>query len=453
MGFDAEMTTTLVYGLAVAGRAVASELVSRGEKVILVDDLESEGNSEFARSLKSEIRIRPSSVDLAELLQQSDRVVPAPGVPETHKLFEASRRMQKPVMSEIELAYQIEQQTSSPRPMVAVTGTDGKTTTTLMAAAILNSAGKKSLAVGNTETPLIAALSSDAQAFSVECSSFRLAMTQTFRAKASVWLNFAPDHLDWHSSLNSYHEAKAKIWSHLMSSDVAVVPIHDQSITSVAKSSGARVVSFGADSGDYHVSNGVLTCPSGEILHCNEMARSLPHDVTNALAAAAITIEAGLANTSQVAQALQSFVNAPHRIEFVAESEGVRWFNDSKATSPHATSVALKSFESIVLIAGGKNKGLDLTEMAKNSEKVKAVVAIGSAAEEIAAAFSSVCEVQIAGSMRDAVNCANEFATSGDVVLLSPGCASYDWYKNYGERGTDFKNEVLTLIKNKQIKN
>ena len=106
-----------------------------------------------------------------------------------------------------------------------------------------------------------------------------------------------------------------------------------------------------------------------------------------------------------------------------------------------------------MLIAGGKNKGLDLTEMAKNSEKVKAVVAIGSAAEEIAAAFSSVCEVQIAGSMRDAVNCANEFATSGDVVLLSPGCASYDWYKNYGERGTDFKNEVLTLIKNKQIKN
>jgi len=447
------MTTTLVYGLAIAGRAVASELVSRGEKVILVDDIESSSHAEFARSLKSEIRIRPSSVELDDLLQQSDRVVPAPGVPETHNLFEASRRLQKPVMSEIELAYRIEQQSSSPRPMVAVTGTDGKTTTTLMAAAILNSAGKRTLAVGNTETPLIAALRTDAQAFSVECSSFRLALTQTFRAKASVWLNFAPDHLDWHSSLNSYHEAKAKIWAHLMSSDVAVVPMHDPSITKAAKSSGARVVSFGSDSGDYHVSNGVLTCPAGEILHRTEMARSLPHDVTNALAAAAITIEAGLANTSQVAQALRSFVNAPHRIEFVVESEGVRWFNDSKATSPHASSVALNSFDSIVLIAGGKNKDLDLTEMAKNSEKVKAVVAIGSAADEIAAAFSSVCQVQIAGSMRDAVDCASKFATSGDVVLLSPGCTSYDWYKNYGERGTDFKNEVLKLIKNKQIKN
>jgi UDP-N-acetylmuramoylalanine--D-glutamate ligase len=432
---------------------VASELVLRGEKVILVDDFESASLSEFARSLKSEIRIRPTSVELDALLQQSDRVVPAPGVPETHELFEVSRRMQKPLMSEIEVAYQIEQQSSSPRPMVAVTGTDGKTTTTLMAAAILNSAGKKSLAVGNTEIPLISALRSDAQAFSVECSSFRLALTQTFRAKASVWLNFAADHLDWHSSLNSYHEAKAKIWSHLMPSDVAVVPMHDQSIMKVAKSSGARVVSFGADSGDYHVSNGVLTCPSGEILHRSEMARSLPHDLTNALAAAAITIEAGLANRTQVAQALRSFVNAPHRIEFVAESGGVRWFNDSKATSPHASKVALNSFESIVLIAGGKNKDLDLTEMAKNSKSVKAVVAIGNAAAEIVKAFSGVCEVQIAGSMRDAVNCASKFAAHGDVVLLSPGCTSYDWYKNYGERGADFKNEVLKLIKNKQIKN
>lgn len=445
------MTTTLVYGLAIAGRAVASELVLRGEKVILVDDLESASLSEFARSLKSEIRFRPTSVELAELLQQSDRVVPAPGVPESHDLFEVSRRMQKPLISEIELAYQFEQQSSSPRPMVAVTGTDGKTTTTLMAATILNSAGKKSLAVGNTETPLIAALRSDAQVFSVECSSFRLALTQTFRANASVWLNFAADHLDWHSSLNSYHEAKAKIWSHLMPSDVAVVPIHAQSITNVAKTSGARVVSFGADSGDYHVSNGVLTCPSGEILHRSEMARSLPHDVTNALAAAAITIEAGLANRTQVAHALRSFVNAPHRIEFVAESEGVRWFNDSKATSPHASSVALNSFDSIVLIAGGKNKDLDLSDMAKTSKSVKAVVAIGSAAEEIAKAFSGVCEVQIAGSMRDAVSSASKFAASGDVVLLSPGCTSYDWYKNYGERGADFKIEVLKLIK--KIKN
>ena len=447
------MTTTLVYGLAIAGRAVATELVLRGEKVILVDDLQTDSSLEFAASLKSSIAFEPTASELAALLGQSDRVVPAPGIAESHQLFEASRQLQKPLLSEIELAYQFEQQSSAARPMVAVTGTDGKTTTTLMAAAMLNAAGHKSLAVGNTEIPLIAALSSDAQAFAVECSSFRLALTQTFRTTASVWLNLAPDHLDWHSSIDTYITAKAKLWANLLPSDVAVVPVRDELIARFAKKSGARVVSFGQDSADYHASNGVLTCPAGEILHSSEMARSLPHDVTNALAAAAITIESGLANCDQVAHALRSFINAPHRIEFVADNAEVRWFNDSKATSPHATSVALKSFKSIVLIAGGKNKDLDLAEIAKHAENVKAVVAIGKAAQEIAAAFSGVCEVRLATSMHDAVRCADQLATAGDVVLLSPGCTSYDWYKNYGERGVDFRNEVNALIKTKQNNN
>ncbi|NDD72172.1 MAG: UDP-N-acetylmuramoyl-L-alanine--D-glutamate ligase [Actinobacteria bacterium] len=444
------MTTTLVYGLAVAGRAVANELVLRGEKVILADDQQTDGHSEFARSMNSEIVFKPSVADLQAILGKVDRVSPAPGIAESHQLFEAARKLAKPMMSEIELAYRFEQDSSSPRPMVAVTGTDGKTTTTLMAAAILKSANHNAMAVGNTETPLIAALRTDADAFAVECSSFRLALTQTFRAKASVWLNFAPDHLDWHASFDAYQSAKAKIWAHLLSSDVAVVPAHDDVIAKFAQKSGAKVVSFGQNTGDYHASNGVLMCPSGEIMHSSEMARSLPHDVTNALAAAAITIESGLANRDQVARALRSFVNAPHRIEFTAEHGGVRWFNDSKATSPHASSVALKSFKSIVLIAGGKNKDLDLKAMSNYSENVKAVVAIGNAAQEIKSAFSGICEVRVANSMQEAVSCADQIAVSGDVVLLSPGCTSYDWYKNYGERGIDFKSKVQALIQSKR---
>lgn len=446
------MTTTLVYGLAVAGRAVANELVLRGEKVVLADDQQTDGHSEFARSMNSEIVFKPSDADLRAILGKVDRVSPAPGIAESHQLFEASRKLGKPMVSEIEIAYQYEQISASPRPMVAVTGTDGKTTTTLMATAMLNCAGHKALAVGNTETPLIAALRTDANAFAVECSSFRLALTQSFRAKASVWLNIAPDHLDWHASFDAYQTAKAKIWAHVSATDVAVVPVHDDVITKFAQNSGAKVVSFGQNAGDYHASNGVLTCPSGEIMHSSEMARGLPHDVTNALAAAAIAIESGLANCSQVAQALRSFVNAPHRIEFVAEHGGVRWFNDSKATSPHASSVALRSFESIVLIAGGKNKDLDLSAMASHAENVKAVVAIGQAAQEIKSAFAGTREVQVANSMNEAVNCADQFAASGDVVLLSPGCTSYDWYKNYGERGLDFKSKVHELIKSKQNK-
>ena len=450
---DAEMTVTLVYGLALAGRAVASELVSRGETVILVDDERNDSHTQFANELNSEISFKPTTEDLRAMVQQVDRVVPAPGIAESHALFAVSHDSNKPVMSEIELAYQFEQQTSNPRPMVAVTGTDGKTTTTLMATAMLNSANHKAVAVGNTETPLIAALRTDARAFAVECSSFRLAFTQTFRTKASVWLNLAPDHLDWHRSIDSYRAAKAKIWANLLDSDIAVVPEADKSIVKFAKDSNGRVVSFGKESGDYHALNGVLMSPIGEIMHVSEMARSLPHDVTNALAAAALTIESGLASCAQVADALRTFVNAPHRIEFVSECDGVRWFNDSKATSPHASSVALNSFDSIVLIAGGKNKDLDLSEMAAYPQNMKAVVAIGKAAKEIAKAFFGVCEVRTATSMREAVSFANDLARPGDVVLLSPGCTSYDWYKNYGERGVDFKNEVISLVNNnKKIK-
>ena len=446
----AEMTTTLVYGLAIAGRAVATELVARGENVILCDDIENQIHDSFAKTLNSRFMCKPSAEDLQGLIAESDRVVPAPGVSVSHQLFAVASKMNKVVMSEIELAYQFEQQTKKPRPMVAITGTDGKTTTTLMATAMLNSAKHKTLAVGNTETPLIAALRSDAQAFAVECSSFRLALTQSFRAQASVWLNLAPDHLDWHESLETYRMAKAKIWANLEQSDVAVVPVADKSISKFAEVSNGRVVSFGTDSGDYHCANGKLVSPHGEILHVNEMSRSLPHDVTNALAAAAISIESGLASCAQVAEALRTFENAPHRIEFVAESNGVRWFNDSKATSPHAVSVALKSFSSIVLIAGGKNKDLDLRKMADFPKNMKAVVAIGVAAKDIAKAFAGICEVRIANSMAEAIKHADELASSGDVVLLSPGCTSYDWYKNYGERGDDFKKEVKAMISLKQ---
>jgi UDP-N-acetylmuramoylalanine--D-glutamate ligase len=188
----------------------------------------------------------------------------------------------------------------------------------------------------------------------------------------------------------------------------------------------------------------------GRIMPISEMGRSLPHDVSNALAATAVCLEAGLANVADVASALQSFENAPHRIQFVGEKGGVRWFNDSKATSPHAVSVALNSFENIVLIAGGKNKGLDLSALAEQPSRMRAVVAIGDASDEVAHAFTGVCEIKRATSMQEAVNMADSFAQDGDVVLLSPGCTSYDWYANYGQRGEDFMKCVGKLLTGKE---
>ncbi|NQV97691.1 MAG: UDP-N-acetylmuramoyl-L-alanine--D-glutamate ligase [Acidimicrobiaceae bacterium] len=440
------MSITLVYGLAIAGQAVARALFARGENIILADDSVSDAHQSLARELGAQFVGSLETTELREIVKGVDRVVPAPGLPETHRVITVARQQNKPIFSEIELAYQFEQLKSKPREMVAVTGTDGKTTTTLMATEILNTAGFRSMAVGNTETPLIAALDSDAQVFAVECSSFRLAYTQSFRTKASVWLNLAPDHLDWHVSMDSYTSAKAQIWAHALDSDVAVVPFGNELIGEIAHRSLARVVSFGQQSGDYHARDGVLTTPDGPIMNAREMRRSLPHDLTNALAAAAITIESGLATRQDVAKALANFVNAPHRIELVAQANGVSWYNDSKATSPHAANVALRSFDSIVLIAGGKNKGLDLNEMASQPGRMRAVVAIGNSATEIERAFFDICEVRRAESMHDAVATANDLAKTGDVVLLSPGCTSYDWYANYAERGQDFSREVNALI-------
>ena len=443
--------STLVFGLAIAGQAVARELVRRGESVVLADDAVSDLHQAFSKQIGMPLVALTSSSEIQQVLNSVARVAPAPGIPEGHPVIVAARELGVEICSELEIAYRYERDApSEPRPMVGITGTDGKTTTTMMTAAILESAGLRTMAVGNTDVPLISALSTDARAFAVECSSFRLAHTQQFRMCASAWLNFAPDHLDWHPNLSDYFEAKAKMWAHCVEGDVAVAPFDDLRIIEAAQASNARVVTFGIAGGDYHSFDGWLCGPMGRIMPISEMGRSLPHDVSNALAATAVCLEAGLANVADVAFALQSFENAPHRIQFVGEKGGVRWFNDSKATSPHAVSVALNSFENIVLIAGGKNKGLDLSALAEQPSRMRAVVAIGDASDEVAHAFTGVCEIKRATSMQEAVNMADSFAQDGDVVLLSPGCTSYDWYANYGQRGEDFMKCVGKLLTGKE---
>ena len=440
---------TFVFGLAVAGRAVATSLRARGIDVVVGDDKLSDEHRSFAKSIGARVVDITSDGELQRVMSSVDVLSPAPGVPENHGVIRSARENGVSIQSEIEIAYRAELlRSDGSRPMVAITGTDGKTTTTLIANAMLRAAGLRSEAVGNTEVPLIESLATDAQAFAIECSSFRLEHTELFRAQASAWLNIAPDHLDWHSSYQKYFDAKAKMWASCTPTDVAVAPVDDVNILAVARASAARVVTFGAADGDYRVVGNELCGPRGSIMDISRMKRSLPHDVTNALAAAAVCMESGLATAQHVANALEQFENAPHRIQFVAEIHGVRWFNDSKATSPHAASVALRAFDSIVLIAGGKNKDLDLSQMACEPHRMRAVVAIGMAADEIAQAFSGVCTVVKAENMIAAVSQAHELSRSGDVVVLSPGCTSYDWYSNYGERGDDFMKCVRELSGN-----
>jgi UDP-N-acetylmuramoylalanine--D-glutamate ligase len=438
----------LVFGLGVAGNAVARALVARGIEPVLVDDKPDPAHEALAAELGASLSISPDLGTLSGLVKDVDFVMPAPGVPESHPLFVVANDLDREMLSEIELAYRWERQrVGGPRPMIGITGTDGKTTTTLLAAAMIRESGRNVGAVGNTETPLIAALDDDVDAFVVECSSFRLALTREFRVEAGAWLNLAPDHLDWHRDMVSYRASKARIWAAATSRDVGVAPSADPTIVVAARNTPARVVTFGfgADD-DYSCIDGRLLATGTEIIAAHGMPRSLPHDITNSLAAAATVLESRTGSLAGVAAALATFRPSHHRIELVIESAGVTWYDDSKATSPHAVATALRAFPSIVLIAGGRNKGLDLAGIAQVGTSVKAVVGIGESGEEVVSHFAGRCPSALATSMGDAVALAGSFAVAGDVVLLSPGCTSFDWYRNYEERGRDFARQVLAFV-------
>jgi UDP-N-acetylmuramoylalanine--D-glutamate ligase len=441
--------TALVYGIALAGDALSTQLVRRGWRVLVADDQPSDAKRTRAAELGTTLVERPDGAAIAALVDEADIVCPAPGVPETHAIVEAAVAAARPLRSEIDLAYDWEQQRpGGPRPMLAVTGTDGKTTTTLLAAHILHTAGHRAAAVGNTEVPLAAALDDPADVFVVECSSFRLNWIDSFRAEASVWLNLAPDHQNWHASMASYEAAKARMWAHRRRTDVAIGFADDPVVMRNLRVAGGITRTFASVGADYHIADDCLVGPKGPIAPIACMARRLPHDITNALAAAALVLESHLATAADVRSALETFRHPPHRIEPVATIDGVRWFNDSKATTPHATITAIRGFDRVVLLAGGRNKGLDLRGLADERNRVKAVVGLGEAGGDVAAAFQGHCPTTVVSSMAEAVGAASEFAEPGDVVLLSPACASFDWYPDggYPARGDDFKRLVTALL-------
>jgi UDP-N-acetylmuramoylalanine--D-glutamate ligase len=444
---------TLVYGIGITGEAIARAVAARGHEVVLADDTDSPRAAALAGELGVDLVEAPDRQTIDALVGSASMVLPAPGVPETHDVIVSAMSRGIPVRTELDVAYEWEQQRpGGPRPMIGITGTDGKTTTTTMVASLLQAGGLRAAAVGNTEVPLVAALDDPVDAFAVECSSFRLAFAERFRTEAAVWLNLAPDHQNWHRSMVSYEAAKARIWDLQQPGDVAIGWMGDPVVTARLASAPGRHVTFGLDGGDYHAirrpdGTAVLTGPGGEIADASSLRRTFPHDLTNALAAIAACVESHLVAPDRVHDGLASFRLPPHRIEPLGAVRGIEWFNDSKATSPHAALTAIRSFDSIVLIAGGRNKGLDLSSLAAEAVRIHAVVAIGEAANEIAAAFDGIRPVERAGSMSEAVTIANGLARPGDVVLLSPACASFDWYPSggYPARGDDFRRLVERL--------
>jgi len=437
------MKRVAVFGLALAGEAAARALTGRGLEVVLSDDAIVDEHRRLASELGCAIVPVATDSDIAAFLDGVDALIPAPGVAPHHRVIVEALVRNVSVRTEIDIAYEWEQQRiGGPRPILGVTGTDGKTTTTMIAAALLRGGDRSVGEVGNTDLPFMAAIEQPFDAFVVECSSFRLQFTDAFRCDASVWLNLASDHLDWHGSIEKYTGAKRRLWAYSRPSDVVIAPMNNGMILESARATTSRCVTFGLDAGDYKVSSGSLISPHGEICSVDQLWRALPHDITNSLAAAALVIESGLSAVGDVAEPLHHFESAHHRIELVGEFDGSSWYDDSKATSPHAALTAIRSFERIVLIAGGRNKDLDLSQMATEPQRMAGVVAIGDDADSIRRAFEGVCTVRDAASMDEAVTFAHGLARNGETVLLSPGCTSYDWYNNYNERGDDFQNKV-----------
>ena len=430
----------LLVGYAVTNRAVCAQLTERGHSVVVVDDAPDGQARSHAAALGVELLERPDQQVWADLVAGVQVIVPTPGLPELHPSLRAAAASGTPVVSEFDLA-----QRWDPRPLLAVTGTNGKTTVVLLAAAMLKASGIAVSVAGNTETPLVEAIRDERpSAFMVEASSFRLGHSRCFRPTVGAWLNFAADHLDVHASLDSYLTAKASLWSRADEQTTAVVNLDDPVVATHTPAQG-RIVSFGLDEGDFRASGGFLWAWSEKLAGISELHRSQPYELSNYLAAAAVAM-AGGAHREGVAAALRAWTGLPHRMTLVAQQKGVCFYDDSKATTPHAVRAAAQSVGPAILIAGGRNKGLDLSPMADVADRLRSVVAIGEAAPEIERVFAGRCPVTTAGSMEEAVGMAAGAARAGDAVLLSPGCASFDWYDSYAERGDHFTQVVHGLI-------
>ncbi|MCU1467778.1 MAG: UDP-N-acetylmuramoylalanine--D-glutamate ligase [Actinomycetia bacterium] len=445
------MTRALVIGLAETGVAVAQVLHGEGWEVIVAEDAPAAtprygARVAVLRDLGVELVEAPSEARIRELATTADLVVPSPLVRADHLAIVTAEAAGVPVRSEIDLGAE-----RARMPIVAITGTNGKTTVTTMVAEMLDASGVRAVAAGNIGRPLIEAVADDVDVVVAEVSSFQLRFAEdAFRPRVAILLAVTPDHLDWHGSFDAYLAAKARIAALQTPDDLLVFDADDAGATAVAAHAPARTVGFSgrADAtGCFRVVDDRLVFPDGRTLvPIATMSRAFAHDLTNALAAAAGALDVG-GNVDGIATALRSYATMPHRVAFVGEANGVKWYDDSKATNPDATRRAVASFGSVVLLAGGRNKGLDLSVLAEDGGHLKGVVAFGEAGPEIAAAFEgTTTRVECVGVMRDAVKAAQEMSEAGDVVLLSPACASFDAYAGYGERGDDFAREVRTQV-------
>ncbi len=462
-----------VAGLGVSGVPAARVLHSLGAVVTVVDG----GDGPRQQAQAEELRDLGVTVRLGDgdsLPDDTELIVTAPGWPPYAPLFQAAEKLDIPVWGDVELAWRLRRphpETGEPAPWLAITGTNGKTTTVRMLASILTAAGKRTAAVGNVGVSVLDAVLAEEpyDVLAVELSSYQLHWAPSVRPYSAVVLNIAPDHLDWHGSMEAYAAAKGRIYEGNVVACVYNVadPATEELVREAEVEEGCRAVGFtlGAPAlsqlgvvENLLVDRAFITDrrhAAAELASVEDVQPSAPHNIADALAAAALARAYGV-EPRAVRDGLRAFRPDAHRIAFVAEVDGVAYVDDSKATNPHAAAASLAAYESVVWIAGGLAKGAEMGDLvATAAPRLRAAVLMGADRAVIKAAldehaphvpvFELPDGVVGAAAMEAVVNAAAGFAESGDTVLLAPACASMDMFTNYGERGDLFAAAVHAL--------
>ena len=443
---DVEGKKVMVLGLARTGIAAARFLAERGADVTVSDRrTEADLAREIAGLGDAPIDLRLGGEDSA-WLENIDILIPSPGVPQENPLLQAAARRGIEILSEIELGYRFMR-----TPLIAITGTNGKSTTTSLIGAMLKAAGANAFVGGNIGAALIGFAGKDWDWGVVEVSSFQLEWVKDFRPRIAILLNLSEDHLDRYASFADYGAAKERIFAAQEPNDVAILNRDDPLVWRMRERIRSRIVSFGwssVEQGVYAANDEIVWRGTGaeERFPLARVKIQGVHNVENLMAAIAAAKAAGVAQAA-VQNAIENFAGLEHRLEFVREKNGVRYYNDSKGTNVGAVIKSLASFSApMILLAGGVDKGGDYAPLADEIRRtVKKLILFGAAKEKIRAALGHLTETVVVESLDAAVREAAASARQGDVVLLSPACSSFDMFRDYTERGKKFRSLVQEL--------
>lgn len=442
-----EGKNVLVLGLAKSGYAAANLLHSSGAIVTVNDSSPSDGNVETVELRAKGIRVICGGHPAGILDESYDFVVKNPGIPYSNIVVEEALRKGIPVWTEIELAFKI-----SEAPIVGITGSNGKTTTTTLLYHMLNIGGKHPLIAGNigTVSCAVAEKASKENIIVLEASSFQLMGIESFRPEIAIWTNLYDSHIDYHGTSEAYAEAKYGISKNQTEQDYLIYNDDQPELSKYAARSSAMKIPFSlTGKKEYGISADELQIYWNGELYVKRSVIKLPgqHNLENILAATAAAILLGC-EKSAIESVLSSFTGVRHRMQFVKELHGRKFYNDSKATNTLATKSALAAFTvPTILIAGGLNRGQSFEELRPYMKNVKTVIAVGETAKAFSD-FAASCDVLAiipAGDMHEAVQKAYPLSEAGDIILLSPACASWDQYPDFEIRGDQFIDAVMKL--------